>query len=83
MNVISKYEVTDVYEYLLSIDLCGVGLVTDLEDMSASEKQKLADDFAMIEVRRFNKNKHCRVFSEREIIEHWAEKGVKVQVKRV
>lgn len=79
MNVISKYAVTDADKFLRHVDLGQFYL----RDMSENVKREIAGYLVTIEVRDFNKPTCLKKPSASEIVDTWANKGVKVQVKRV
>lgn len=79
MKVISKYAVTDADKFLRYVDLDPFYL----RDMSENVKREIAGYLVTIEVRDFNKPTSLKKPSASEIVETWAEKGVKVEVKRV
>lgn len=79
MNVISKYAVTDADKFLRYVDLDNFYL----RDMSENVKREIAGYLVAIEVRDFNKPTCLKKPSASEIVDTWAKKGVKVQVKRV
>ncbi|MFK5706020.1 hypothetical protein ACI3E1_06180 [Ligilactobacillus sp. LYQ139] len=81
MNVISKYAVTDADKFLRHVGLDKFYL----QDMSENVKCEIAGYLVTIEVRDYNKPTSLKdpSASEPEIVDYWASKGVKVQVKRV
>lgn len=79
MNAISKYAVTDADKFLRHVDLGNFYL----RDMSENVKREIAGYLVAIEVRDFNKPTCLKKPSVSEIVDNWAKKGVKVEVKRV
>lgn len=81
MNAISKYAVTDADKFLRHVGLDKFYL----QDMSENVKREIAGYLVTIEVRDYNKPTSLKEpsASESEVVDYWASKGVKVQVKRV